>query len=76
LEINRNNVRVGFNLTDACRMEKRYDEAIEACRQVASLGPQQAMRAYRTMAEIYAEQGLRDKAVEAARMAESLSLGR
>ena len=76
LEINRHNVRAAFNLADACRMEKRYDEAIDACRQVASLGPQQAMRAYRTMADIYAEQGLRDEAAEANRMSESIILPR
>jgi len=76
LEINRNNARVGFNLTDACRMEKRYDEAIDACRQVALLGPQQARRAYRTMADIYREQGLREEAAEANRMSESIVLPR
>lgn len=76
LEIRPNNVRVALNLADACRIEKRYDEAIAACRQVAALGPRQAKTAYRTMASIYAEQGLREKAAEAERMAESLPFPR
>src|SRR5262245_39892693 len=76
LAINGNNLRVVFNLTDACRMEKRYDEAIDACRQLALLGPQQAKKAYRTMAEIYGEQGLREEAAEANQMSESIVLPR
>jgi superkiller protein 3 len=76
LEIRPVDARVSFNLIDACRIEKRYDEALAACRHVAALSPQQAKRAYRSMASIYAEQGLREKAAEADRMSESISLPR
>jgi tetratricopeptide (TPR) repeat protein len=72
LEIRPADMRASFNLIDACRMEKSYEEALAVCRQVASLGPQQAKRAYRSMASIYAEQGFKDKAVEADRMSESI----
>ena len=74
LEIRPADMRVSFNLIDACRMEKSYEEALAVCRQVASLGPQQAKRAYRSMASIYAEQGLTEKAVEADRISESIIL--
>jgi tetratricopeptide (TPR) repeat protein len=76
LEMRPGDPRVSFNLVDACRMEKRFDEALAVCRQVAALGPQQAKRAYRTMAGIYAEQGLQEKAAEADRMSESIPLAR
>ena len=76
LEIRPADARVAFNLIDACRMEKQYEEALAACRQVASLGQQQAKKAYRSMASIYAEQGLKEKAAEADRMSESIVLPR
>jgi protein O-mannosyl-transferase len=76
LEIRPADTRVSFNLIDACRMERRYDEGLAACRQVASLGPQQAKKAYRSMASIYAQQGLKEKAAEADRMSESIILPR
>lgn len=76
LEIRQDNMRVGFNLVDAYRMEKRYDDAVAVCRQIAALGPQQAKKAYRTLAAIYAEQGLHEKATEANRLSESIPLAR
>jgi hypothetical protein len=76
LEIRPNDPRLAFNLVDACRMEKRYDEALAVCKKVAALGPLQAKKAYRTMAGIYAEQGLLEKAAEADRMSEAIPLSR